>query len=165
MRERVSTDDGFTVIEAAVALALSILVFTALTTSVTAALNGSRSNRYHQIATGVAMSHIEMARSLEWEEVAMPYVDPDSPVLDVGGNSIDGGAVGVPTDEILVVDAAYGAVGPTTWEVVDGITYTVWSHVTEVGDLRRVVVVVSWDIGDSTRVFQSSTLVSEVSAR
>jgi hypothetical protein len=165
MIQRGTNEDGFTVIEAAVALALSILVFTALTTSVTAALNGSNENRYQQLATGIVMSHLEIARSLEWDEVAMSHVDPGSPVLDSTGGSLRGVAVDLAVDEMLVVDGAEGLVFPRTEEVADGVGYTVWSHVTAVGDLRRVVVVVTWNVGATTRVLQGSTLVSEVSSR
>ncbi len=158
------SDGGFTVIEALVALALSVLVFGFLTASVLGALRVSRENRFQQVAVGIAMSHVEIARSLEWDEMAMSSVEDGSPLVDAGATYLVASMAGLDADEALVVDSG-GAVAPVLTEDVDGAQFVVWSHVSEAGDLRRFFVHVGWDIAGERRGFQTSSLVSEVSAR
>ena len=66
--------------------------------------------------------------------------------------------------ELLVVDPL-GSVAPTVKHRSEQTDYTAWRYVTEVGpELRRVVVLIEWQVADQTRRVRSSTLISEFGA-
>lgn len=158
-------DGGFTLVESLVAVLVLLVLVGAFGGLMSAALRSARVNHTTQIATAVAMEHVERARSLSWTELAMSSVDSGAPMLASGGTSLLGSEVGLPSNETLVVDAA-GVIAPSNSTTVDSATYTVWQYVTEAGPgLRRVVVLVTWSFGEATLSHQASALISEVATR
>jgi prepilin-type N-terminal cleavage/methylation domain-containing protein len=158
-------DGGFTLIESLVAMSIFLILFAAFGLAMRAAWNGALINRSAQGATAIAVENIERARSLAWEELALSHVDDEAPFVDVAESTLIGAEVGLEADEALVVSAV-GIVSPRTVEGRDGIDFTVWLYITEAGaGLRRVFVLVTWQVGNADMSHRASTLVSEVVAR
>jgi type II secretory pathway pseudopilin PulG len=158
-------DDGFTLIEALVSSIIAIVIIAAFAGSMTSAFRGARLTHANQSATALGVEHLEFARSLSWEEIAMPYVPAESPHTGGGGTVLLAGEAGLPADETLVVSES-GAIAPLLDEGVDTTDYTVWQYVTDAGDgLRRVLVILTWEHGDATFSHRASTLISEVTTR
>ena len=73
-----------------------------------------------------------------------------------------GSEVGLPANELLVIDKHDGLVPFETFETMDDQDFVVRNYVTEVEpDLRRLVVVVDWVTGGAARSHQTSTLIAE----
>lgn len=158
-------DDGFTLIEALVAALVAVVILVAFAGAMTSAMRASRLTHSDQSATAIATEHLEFARSLEWEELAMTSVHVDAPHVDASGTVLVGAEVGLAGNEALVVSAS-GGMAPLIEEGVDTNLFTVWRYVTEVDNgLRRVVVEVTWQIGEATYTHQATTLIAEVSTR
>jgi type II secretory pathway pseudopilin PulG len=158
------SDDGFTIVEGLVAMALVVLFFVAFTTTVSGALRGSRNARLTQTATAVVVDHLEAVRGFAWHEVAMTEVDLEAPLIDEDGLVLVGEDAGLPYDEPLFV-SAFGIISPKVTEVVENTEYTVWTYVSETPEeMRRIVVLVTWEYAGEPKRFQSSTLVAEPAA-
>jgi Tfp pilus assembly protein FimT len=162
---RAPDDAGFTLIEALVASVIAIVILAAFAGSMTAAFRGSRLTHANQSATALGVEHLEFARSLSWDQLAMAYVPPESPHTGSGGTVLVAGEAGLTADETLVVSES-GAIQPLLDEGVDTTDYTVWQYVTDGGDgLRRVVVIITWQHAEATFTHRAATLISEVSTR
>lgn len=157
-------DGGFTLVELMVAVLIGVIVSVAFTTTLRSALSGSRSNRFRQEATSVAMEQFEHARSLQWEELAMAQIDPSAPLIDGYDETLLASLTGLTQDEPLL-QCSGGGVDPVTVRIVDDVTYTTWTYVTKMSDsLRRVVVLVTWNVEGQTFSHRSDSVVSVVSA-
>ena len=157
-------DDGFSLIEAAIAAMLLAVFVAALGGSVSTASNSLVDNRRRTQAVAVSTEEMEFMRSLLWTELAMSSIDPTAPMLNAPATALLGSAVGLPTDELLYTSVA-GLVASSQVHSSEGVEYTAWRYVTEAGDdLRRAVVLVEWDVKGETRSLQSTTLVSGITA-
>jgi type II secretory pathway pseudopilin PulG len=162
---RLRDDAGFTLIEALVASIIAVIILAAFAGSMMSAFRGARLTHASQSATAVGVEHLEFARSLSWEELAMTFVPAESPHTGSGGTVLVAEEGGLTADEPLVVSGS-GAIAPLLEEGVDTTDYTVWQYVTDAGDgLRRVVVIITWEHGDATFSHRAATLIAEVSTR
>ncbi len=161
---RTRADDGFTVVELAVATLLALALLLALGGTLQNALWGSRTNRFRQEATAVAMERLEFARALQWDRLGMAAVDPAAPLLGAEFDVLSAYESGLGGDEPLIV-CEVGRLDPKVVETVEDVTFTTWTYVTDVSDsLRRVFVLVTWHVDDNVFSYRTDTLVSKVSA-
>ena len=153
-------EDGFTLIEAIVALAIAVVLFTVLGATLAATMNTQRQARIQQEATALANQYVELSRAMRWNELAMDVEESGDP--RTGGSALLGSAAGLPANEALVVDGSNGLIDSKVTETIDDTTFTIWQYVTEINsELRRVVVFVDWDENDSTRSHHLSTVIAE----
>lgn len=164
-RGRAARDDGFTVVEALVASFVAILLFAAFATAMTTALRGARINASAQVATAIGVEHLEFARSLSWDRLAMSEIRSDAPLIDYASGVLLASEAGLEQDEPLVASSE-GMVAPNIVDTVDQTSYTVWQYVTTADDaVRRVVVFVTWTSSGAGYTHLTSTLVAEVATR
>ncbi len=160
-------DAGFTLVEAAVAVFLVVILIVGLTQALVASLAAQAETRRQEQATVLAIEAIEYARSVPWVELGLdPDANPADPLVITSGPNhfLDGSYVNLPTDE-LIVEFAGGLISPMTTETLDGQTFVVKTYVTDVDtELRRVTAVAEWVTHSTTRRHQTSTLISEASA-
>jgi hypothetical protein len=161
---RTRADDGFTVVELAVATLLALALLLALGGTLQNALWGSRTNRFRQDATAVAMERLEFARALHWDRLGMASVDPQAPLVGAELDVLSATESGLGGDEQLIV-CEVGRLDPKVVETVEDVTFTTWTYVTDVSDsLRRVYVLVTWNVDDDVFTYRTDTLISKVSA-
>jgi hypothetical protein len=164
-RGRPARDDGFTIVEALVASFVAILLFAAFATAMTTALRGARINASAQVATAIGVEHIEFARSLSWDQLAMSEIHADAPLIDYTSGVLLASEAGLEQNEPLV-ESFGGLVAPNIVDTVDQTSYTVWQYITFAGDgVRRVVVYVTWTSGAAGYTHLASTLVAEAATR
>lgn len=162
-----SAEDGFTLIEVAVALVIAVVLMIGLTVTVANTLRAVRQNRSLQQANSLVLERLEYARSLEWDALAMdtPALTSDPLLLSPLDRRIVGSEVDLLSNELLVEDTSDGWVDTYRTEVFDEQTFVVRTYVTEVQpDLRRVVAVVDWENGNAERQSFATALISKVSA-
>ncbi len=160
---RLRAADGFTLVEAVVALFVAVILFSVLGTLFVAATLQTREARHQEEATQLSIEGIEVVRALPWAELAMVSVESGDP--RVASGSLLASAANLPANEALVVDGTNGSVVAKFTVTIDGFDYQVWSYVTEVQpELRRAVVFVTWAGGSSTRSHHTSALISELRA-
>jgi prepilin-type N-terminal cleavage/methylation domain-containing protein len=158
-------DGGFTLIESIVAMSIFLILFAAFGTAMRAAWNSANINRSAQSATAIGVEHLERARSVNWQELALTHIDDDAPLIDAQAGVLLASEADLQANETLVV-ASGGLISPWTVEGRDGVEYTVWLYVSEAGDgLRRVLALVAWQVGEADLSHRASTLVSEVASR
>jgi type II secretory pathway pseudopilin PulG len=159
MRAFHNREDGFSLIEAAVALAISVVLFVLLAVSLQASQRSAAGSRTMQEATSIGTQYAELSRGLTWDELAMDAVESGDP--RVAGGKLLATVANLPADEDLVVDAS-GLIDGKVTETVDNTAFTVWQYVTVINsELKRVVIFVEWDNGGHTRVHHASTVVAE----
>ena len=156
-------DDGFTLVEAVVALFVAALLFSVLGTTLVSSSLATREARHQEEATQLSVEGLEVVRALPWAELAMQDVEVGDP--RVSGGQLLGSTVGLGADETLVVDTTDGSVDHHYTVTFDEFTFDVWTYVTEVQpELRRAVVFVVWPSGGGTRSHHTTALVSELRA-
>lgn len=157
-------DSGFTLIEAAVAASILIMLVAGFGYTLGGAFNGSHDNVVAQEATALAVEQIEYARSLPWDGVAMTSLATGAPMDQTQGILLADEA-DLDEDESLVVDED-GRVSPTEVETIDGQSFTIWRYVSDAGGgIRRYLVIVEWSIDGVVSHHRNSTLISEASTR
>ncbi|MBU1493136.1 MAG: hypothetical protein KJ956_04140 [Actinobacteria bacterium] len=157
-------DEGFTLTELTVALMLAVIMMIAIAGTLRGALANSRSNRFRQEATSIAMEAFEYSRRLGWDNLAMASIDPQAPMIDPVAGVLIASETGLTSNEELLV-CATGALPPKTTIVVEDITYTAWVYVTTVNpSLRRVMVEIDWEIEGRPSTYTSESEISIVSA-
>lgn len=161
---RTRPDAGFTLIEAVVATFVVILLFTGFGRAMDAAFDGSAENAAAQEATAIAVEQMEFVRSLTWPEIAMTGVPTDMPMVNRQTMQLLAAEADLDEDESLVTGEG-ALVAPFAVETVDHTTYSVWSYVSAAGGLRRLVVLVTWEVDGVVTTYRTSTLISEVSTR
>ena len=170
--KRWSAEDGFTIVEAVVALVIVAVLFFGVATSLGVALRHQREVRLQQQAAALAVEHVEFARSVQWAQLELS-VGPGTggPYHDTV--EIDAAAFGLATNEDLVIDETgsdgyVGYIDPSDSlpEMIDGQEFDVFRYVTDAGpSLRRVLVLVQWEVAaGSDREHLLTTVVSEVGA-
>lgn len=160
-----SRDDGFSLIEAVMASFIVVLLFAGFGKSMSVAFSGSHDNAVAQEATALAVEQVEFVRELGWDDIAMPYVPDSAPLVDSLTSTLLADEAGIAADEPLHVWSA-GLVYPEATESVDGSSYTIHRYVSEAdGGLRRIVVLVTWEVEGVVSSYRTSTLISEVSTR
>jgi hypothetical protein len=164
LRMRAKADDGFTVIEVAMAGLLAVIVIVGLTVSTAAALRQARENRFQQTATAVVLDEMEAVRALDWAQLAMTEVDDSAPLLTADGTHVDATEAGLVGPESLMVDE-HGVLEPYTVRMVEGVEYTVWRYVSVIDyQSRRVILEVTWQIAEVSHHQLTSTLVTRATA-
>lgn len=160
LRSAMRSEAGFSLIEASVALVISIVIFTALGAMLGASMNSAQRSRLHAQATQLAVESIEIARSFEWNELAMDATQAGDTRLS--GGKLLATAVDIPADEDVLVDATDGKVQSKFPVVIDGQVFDVWQYVTDVETdrLKRIVIVVTWDYGGHVSEEHTSTLIA-----
>lgn len=161
-RGRMRGDDGVTLVEIMVALTIASGVFLALGLAAIAGVKGTLAARQNQLAGDMMNQAIERARALDFADVAMVTGDPTlagDPRID--SDTFDPGT-GVAED---LVFASVGTLNPhVTTETHNSTTYTIWRYVTQPAGIssgtRRLTVVVTWEVGDETKVRSTSTFVT-----
>ena len=158
-------DDGFTLVETVMAGLVVVLLVAGFGLSMRTAFVGSHENHAAQEATALAQEQIEVARSLDWDELALSSVSDDAPLIDAATATLLATEAGLDADELLHVDPA-GLLPPMSVEVVDHVSYIVWQYVSTTPDgLRRVIALVQWESEGAMADYRTSTLISEVSTR
>jgi type II secretory pathway pseudopilin PulG len=171
-RQLESSEGGFTIVEALVALALVAVLFVGLSATLLTAVRHQRQVRLHQQAAAIALDYIEVARSASWTELELSSA-PDVTIPHHTAGNIDGAFFDIGANEPLVVDPGVytpddpdpGMIDPgyATSETVNGVVFHVYQYVTEVeADLRRVTVLVEWNEGTATYV--GMTQINELGA-
>ena len=159
-RHRLRADDGFSLIESMVAVVITVILFLLFATALSLSFRQSRDTRSQEQATLLGIEGLELARGLDWEEMAMTATAAGD--TRIAGGQLLAAAVDLAANEDLVLDATNGAVTPTRVESLDEQDFTIFQYVTaaEPG-LRRVVIVVSWEDGSRAREHHLSSLVAE----
>ena len=154
-------EDGFTLIEAAVALVIAVVLFVVLGATLASTMNSQRQARIQQEATALANQYVELARTLRWDELQMDAEETGDP--RTSSSNLLASASNLPTNEPLVVDASDGLIDSMFSETIDDTTFTIWQYVTEIDpdELRRVVVFVDWVENNETRSHHMSTVIAE----
>jgi len=160
-RNKNQQEDGFSLIEAAIALLVSVILFSMLAVTLQSSFNSARNSRTQQQATAIGNQYIELARSLTWDELAMDATESGDP--RIAGINLKADVADIPANEKLVVDSVDGLLDGKFTEVIDGDTFTVWQYVTEVSanELKRVVVFVDWASNGEPRSHHTSTIIAE----
>jgi prepilin-type N-terminal cleavage/methylation domain-containing protein len=147
-------DDGFTLIEAVVALAIAVIVFMALTFALIGGAHEVLLAQQNQQAGDVVNQVVEQARSISYDTLLMQ--DSDLPnALDPLGSSINGCKCYNPNNDSvsgateLIAHGAVGTITPHAKTVsLNGLNYTVREYVTLASDTKatykRLTVVASW---------------------
>jgi len=157
-------EEGFSLLELTVALMLVVVFMVTVAGTLRGALATSRANRFRQEATAMAMESFEHARSLGWDSLAMDEIDPYAPMIDAETGVLLSYESGLAYHEDLLV-CATGQLPPKTVMTVEDVTYTTWTYVTRVNaSLRRVVVLVTWEMEDQIYTHRSDSVISVVSA-
>lgn len=157
-------ESGFSLIELAVAGVIAVTLVAAIAGTLRAAIGTSRESRLHQEATAIMVERVEQARALAWDSLALTEIDAAAPLIDPAAGALLGASAGLPGDESLLVCEG-GLVVPKQVKVVAGETFTSWAYVTRLNsDLRRVMVLVTWEADGVPGSFRSSTVISDVSA-
>lgn len=164
MRERMRSDDGFSLMESVMALTVVVILFVAIATSLQVTMNHQRMVRLQQQGTALMMQELEVVRDTAWNELLMSGSPPASDYT-IAGNRLNGDFFGLATDEKLEV--ASGSIAPydVAYETYDGVDFDVHRFVADAGtDLRRIVIVVEWDFRGEVQHFYGTTLVTEFGA-
>jgi type II secretory pathway pseudopilin PulG len=164
-RRKDAGQEGFGLVELIVAVLLSVALLVALAGTLRSALSGSRDNRFRQEATSLAMERLEVARAVEWDQLAMSEIDSAAPLIDANEELLLAAAAELPEDETLRT-CVTGTLEPRIDHAVQDVTFTTWTYVTQLSDtLRRVYVLVEWNGEDGERSHRTSTIISTISAR
>jgi prepilin-type N-terminal cleavage/methylation domain-containing protein len=156
-------EGGFTMTEMLVAVMILSILVVAFGRALSASIQTSRDHQVRQQANALGMEYVETARSRAWDELALTSIDPSAPFLNAAGDGLDAGDVGLEADEALVVSAT-GLIAPKSAETINGADFTVWTYVSTFGNLRRLMVLVEWELeeGLPRRSHRLSTVVSPV---
>lgn len=163
-------DDGFTLIEAVVALAIAVIIFMALTFALIGGAHEVLLAQQNQQAGDVVNQLVEQARTVSYDSLLMQDSDLTNP-LDPLGTAIAGcGCYNPNTDSTatgyeLLAHGTVGTITPHAKTVsLNGLNYTVREYVTIAGDskatYKRLTVVASWKSLGKTHTRVYSTFIS-----
>lgn len=144
VRRAVRTQRGFTLLELVVTVTVGALVILALARGYVATHRAGRSARTTTQATGLARGALDSARALGWAGLAhVPGGTAGDP--NVAGGAFDPDGVG-PLAAEDIAESGVGALAPyVETSVIDGVTYTISTYVTDAGSaLKRVTAIVEW---------------------
>ncbi|NNL70187.1 MAG: type II secretion system protein [Acidimicrobiia bacterium] len=160
-------DDGFTLIEAAVALLIASFIFVALGQTIAWALRSAEERRLEQQAAALTAEVVEAVRDLSYEEVAL--LPPASDPTRLPDSTYDPGT----GDEPIVEDSVAGIPSQVSTETFNSVTFTLTRYVTwvddnpldsETEDFRRLSVVAEWESRGVARTEELQTFIARQSA-
>jgi prepilin-type N-terminal cleavage/methylation domain-containing protein len=162
-----STDSGFTLIEAVVALFVLGIIFTALAASAMGSLRASMTARVEQQAIDFATEALEKTRAADYYELANVSADLSSdPRVSACGSEkcID---PGTGTTEPLVLSAT-GNVNPhvstVNVDLSNNVVMNLYTYITRpadsTADYKRVTVLAKWQVAGHQRERAVSSLVT-----
>ena len=169
-RRRRSADDGFTLIEAIVALSIAAVIFMALAFALIGGVHQALFAQQNQQAGDILNKTVEQARALPYDSLAMQTSDLSvNESLNLSAcaspcyNPQDDGTTGA--TEALVLDAAGGVSPHVTTVSQNGLSFTVRRYVTVPADhlnasYKRFTTLVTWTSLGKTHTRSSSTLIS-----
>ena len=168
-----ATDDGLTIVELIIALVLVMIVFAALAATLISAFSAQRSNEIRVRATALANEAIEEMSTIPWASMGLYVNDGDLPdFVDDDDEPIEDATF---EDELIVLlENDEGPVPAHRSTVtIDTREYTITRWITWVEepddegdegvlslDLRRMVAIVSWEVGGSERSIRTDGLRS-----
>ena len=158
---RLRKEDGFSLMESVVAMAVVIILFVSVAVSLQVIMRHQRDVRLRQQAAALVIQELEATRTVAWNVLAMGSTAADD---FNDGTDLLGASVDLTADEPLVIDTANGLVGyqDLAIESFDGQDFDVNRYVSDAGtDLRRIVVVVSWTANGVPHTEIASTLLAE----
>lgn len=169
-RPRSRGDEGFSLLESVIALAIAAVVFTALASAMVSSMKAVLVGRSVQQAGDVGTQALEEMRTLGYDSLAMVSADlsVSEPLAIASTGTYDPirNAASGPDEEDLVLDPN-GAVNPHV-EVrnVNSTAYTLRKYVTRPEEAidaaaKRITVVASWSQRGEARTRTFSTLVTE----
>lgn len=171
-------DDGFSLVEAVVALAIATAIFTALAFALIGGAKSSLLSQQNQQAGDVLNQAVERARALPYEALALRQTDLDVgeptdasriPALSAGfynaRTGTTGGTVATGLEPLAPRDTNGGLFPHVTQVTQNNGTYTVRRYVTVPSDAsgavyKRLTVVVQWSTLGKQRSRTYSTLVA-----
>jgi type II secretory pathway pseudopilin PulG len=145
--------DGFTIVEAVVALSLLLVVMVGMIATIDAGVKGARIGRQRSAATAAAQEAIESMRSLAYDALGHDYAgDPtmssDPALLPVGDHTTFEG------EDLVGASGGAAVLDPHQHEVSSDGTrfrrsvYVTWPQGSaKGGSSKRVTAVVGWDTG------------------
>ena len=165
-----SAEQGFTLVEAIVALLVIAVAFTAMAMALISGVRGGVVARENQQAGDLLNQTLEKARALPYSSLAMQTSDLASALDPIGAAVAACGCYNPKADSATgaietLVTAPGGGVSPHAVIVPENhLSYLVRTYVTKVSDatatdLRRVTVVASWTDHGSTHTRMVSSLV------
>jgi type II secretory pathway pseudopilin PulG len=164
------TEDGFSLVEGMVALAIITLVLTALLHTQLSTLRTVHDARLVDQATALGNEALEHARNFTYDDLVMLNSDLAGDSNVEPGNTLDPDAGGPLVSEPLVRASAGAPFAPhITTETLEGVTFTINRYVTWVDtttqgganeDVKRVVVIVDWQTGGEAETFRTSALLA-----
>jgi len=171
-KRRLQGDDGFSLVEAIVALLIASAMFTALAFSLVGGAQSALLSQQNQQAGDVLNKAVEQARSLEYDALVMRPTDLNtgeatrSPAIGscLCYNPTNDSTSGVGVEPLAPTDAN-GALSPHVTTVAqNGGTFKVRRYVTvpadTAGAYKRLTVVVSWSSLGRNRTRTYSTVIA-----
>ncbi len=159
-------EDGFTLIEVVVAVALASIVFIGLGAVINASIRSTQARRMEQQALAIVTEASETAASLSYAELALLDSDPTHGFT--GGDTWDPDGAGPLPAEDLVLESTGGANPHVRQETRSNVTYTIQQWVTygdsdptdtEFQDFKRAITEVSWDLVNTTQTRRTESIV------
>lgn len=176
-RRLLRADEGFTIIEATVSMALLAILVATVSAAILSSLSAIQRVRWYQQATALGNEAVENTRDLTFDDLVMSSADATvgaDPLIDTSGPdpTFDPDGPGVLVPEKLVITPAGGAIDPHTLptRTIDDQDYTIHRYVTWVDndvqggpdeDYKRVVVRIVWEDKGADRVYTTSTFITE----
>ncbi len=160
-------DDGFTLLEAVISMALVVIIFVGLGITINVALRAVQERRAEQQALGVLTGISERFADIEYDNLALNTTDADHTFIP--GSTHDHDGPGPLPAEVVAVHAD-GDVGHLDVVVSGGITFTARTFVTMVDkdpadtstdDLRRLTTEVTWEVRGLARERQTQTVIAK----
>lgn len=168
--EGLDREDGFTIIEASIAMLVVALMFTALSAGLMGGLRATRDARLYQQATSIGEESVEAARDLHYDNLLMQDSDIAGDPRILPGPTFDPDRSGPLVAEPIVTSTSGGAIVPhITTEVVGNTTFTTSRYVTWVDDVvqggpaqsyKRMVVIIEWQVGNRTNSYVTSSFIA-----
>lgn len=159
-------EDGFSLMESVVAMVITLIIFSGVGVSLSAAMRHQRDVRLEQQAAALAFQEVEILRGfIVWEELLLDSTPPTSDPFVTGAVQFDSNAAGIAADEPFEIDTVNGLVvfQDLAYETYDGQDFDVYRYISLAGiDLRRLTVRVEWSTNGVTRQKVASTLKNEL---
>lgn len=169
-RQRMDHENGFTIIEASIAMLVVALMFTALSAGLMGGLRATRDARLYQQATSHGEEAVEAARDLQYDSLVMQTSDLAGDPRIQSGPMFDPDQSGPLVAEPVVASASGGSIVPhITTEAVGNTTFTTSRYVTWVDDTiqggpaqsyKRMVVIIEWQVGGRTNSYVTSSFIA-----